>query len=78
MKQEMDVSEINAKVQAFERLAAAVERAVAALEKLDDIKHGGLKIEMVGDVMTCKVEPVIGPETGRMIQAGPNRGYKTL
>lgn len=56
----MDVREINAKAEAFERMAAAVERAVDALEKLGEIKHGGIKIEMVGSVMECTVKPDVG------------------
>jgi hypothetical protein len=38
-------------------LAAAAERAEKAIAKLGDAKHGGLVIDAVGDVMTCKVLP---------------------
>lgn len=57
--------EMDPEVDALERLASALERVTKGAEAfkraLDDLagleQHGGIRIDAVGDVMTCEIKP---------------------
>lgn len=56
---EIDTDSIEATTKALERLGQAAAHAREELARLGEIKHGGLEIVMVGDVMKCIVKPVL-------------------
>lgn len=57
LKINVDMSEVEAATAALERLVKAAKEAEVALHRLSDVEHGGLKINAVGDVFACDVQP---------------------
>lgn len=52
-------AEVDAAANSMERLAAAAERAVDALGKLESAGHGGITIKAVGDVVHIEIRPAV-------------------
>lgn len=56
----IDLTNVKEATESFDALAQAIERSVAALKSLDEVKHGGVHYVSVGGVTECTVKPFEG------------------
>lgn len=58
LKIEVDYSDVETASKHLDRLAEAADRARAALSGLNEEVHGGVTIQMVGDVCQVDILPI--------------------